>query len=141
MKQNNPVQVYQELNKLDYHKAYVRLEKEYPKKMVKRMQREGLRFLALCATQKKSMSPSKLPDEWWHAMILDTKQYAGPVTKICRKFIHHNPTDAKPKTNKELGKAFWDTIQAYENHFGEPDLELWGLEKKAQQKTKEAKRK
>lgn len=123
--------ILKELKKLDYTIVDKKVAdcdlKEYP---VKKVKEETLRYIALCASTKKTLSPSPIVDEYWHQCILHTKLYFQ-MTKIFGKYLHHDPSDGSKKQNEKNRIAFWNTIQEYENNFGEPNvLGIWGLQKK-----------
>jgi len=127
----NPITIFEELNKLDFEIVHYKLKKAgYSPEMISRMQRECLRYLAVCAANtdpKRMHTPSPDVDEFWHNMILSTKQYRTDVSRICGKYLDHLPNKSveQKKFNDEF--SFWNTIDDYEKFFGEPDMEIWGI--------------
>ncbi len=123
------MQVYRELNELDLSLVDFKMKKiDLKGNSIKKVKREALKFLALCAVNKEPLTPGILPDEYWHQMILDTPRYAQTV-KIFGRFIHHIQNDGSKKSRKNDLRCFWRTIQLYEDTFGEPNLKIWGIEK------------
>ncbi|MFE9569213.1 hypothetical protein ACFYMW_12045 [Streptomyces sp. NPDC006692] len=86
---------------------------------------EALKFLAGAAgaTSGKGLFPSKVVDEGWHALILNTELYADLCSRL-GKVIHH-----VPQVRAEKG---WDrivvkrTLEAIRAAGYEPDTRLWG---------------
>ena len=131
MKKTKVKKVYNALNELDYSIVEYKISqnKNIQKKIIPRMKKEGLRFIALCAVSKKKLAPSYLVDEFWHNSILQTQLYTK-IGKICGKFIHHNANDGSKEARTKDLSAFWNTIDEYESVFGTPDLEIWGIERR-----------
>ncbi|MFI9718476.1 glycine-rich domain-containing protein [Streptomyces sp. NPDC052396] len=50
-----------------------------------------LAFLAASAATDKPLSPSPLVDDFWHAFVLRTKDYADFCQAAFGKFVHHQP--------------------------------------------------
>ncbi len=123
--------VFEKLNKLDYSIIDKKVaECDLKGYSVEKVKKETLRFLALCASTKKTLSPPPVIDEYWHQCIMHTKLYFQ-MAKIFGKYLHHIPSDGSKKQNELNREAFWNTIQTYEDNFGEPDvIGIWGLRKK-----------
>ncbi len=50
------------------------------------------KYLALkMVYPKKTISPTQLIDEFWHAHILDTKAYTTDCQKLFGRYLHHYP--------------------------------------------------
>lgn len=127
----NPIQVYNQLNDMDLHVIEFKLSQADLKGYsVQEVKREGLRFMALMAASKKSLTPSPLVDEVWHQCILDTKTYFK-MSNLFGRYIHHNPASGTKKEMKANAIHFWNTIDLYEKNFGKLNkraLGIWGLE-------------
>jgi hypothetical protein len=124
-----PIQIYNELKQLDWSLVDLKMKKiDLKGNSVAEVKDEALKFLALCAVSEKVLAPGVLPDEYWHQMILDTPSYAKTV-KIFGRFIHHVQNDGSSVARERDRECFWNTIQLYEETFGEPNLKVWGLEK------------
>lgn len=124
---------FDKLNKIDFSIVERKLSLVgHNNKLIKRMKKECLRYLSIISNAPKGIffAPSFLVDEFWHNSILHTKQYADEVSIACGRFLHHHPSDGSKKSRKRDENAFWNTIQAYQETYGEPDLEVWGLDKK-----------
>lgn len=136
MNQDNitPVDVFNHLNRLNYDIVYYKLgQTGHTKEKIMRMQRECLQFIAISATNKikgRKFTPSRLVDEFWHNMIMSTKQYRTEVANICSRYVDHLPNKSKEQNKYNYAVPFWNTIEDYEKYFGELDLEIWGLIKR-----------
>ncbi|MBV9023934.1 MAG: hypothetical protein JO362_09105 [Streptomycetaceae bacterium] len=89
---------------------------------------EGLKFVATAAHfRTEPISPSRVVDEGWHALILHTALYA----ELCGRlggFVHHYPET--PETSRHDGGAIARTVALIEEAGYTPDMELWkGQEK------------
>lgn len=68
---------------------------------------------------------SEKVDSIWHAMILNTRQYAEFCQKFFSQFIHHEP--ASPFFEGVLTTKFEYFVDVYEDHFGTlPDI--WNVD-------------
>ena len=122
--------IFDKLNQLDYSTVEYKLKSEkFSEKEISKMKKECLRFLSLCAEKKIALSPSYMVDMYWHQLILCTKIYEE-VGKICGKFIHHIPNNGNKIQRKKDSEAFWKTIESYEESYGEPNLKIWGIERR-----------
>jgi len=134
MVDKSPLLIFEQLNKIDFSIVYYKLAKAgFDEKKIVRMQRETLRYLALCAANtvpEKKFTPSPLVDEFWHQMILCTHQYRTDVFEACGIFLDHLPNKNKEQKKYNDEFSFWNTIDDYEKFFGEPDLEIWGLSRR-----------
>ena len=84
-------------------------------------EREYKRFLALgCAYMANAVPVSARVDEFWHAHILFTEDYAAMCDAVLGQFMHHRPEapDAAEPTIEELAP--------YIANFGQPDPAWWG---------------
>ena len=84
-------------------------------------EQEYKRFLALkYFYPKETFVPNKLVDEFWHAHILDTKNYQMDCLKVFGSYLHHYPYfgihDELDQQNLE--NAFKRTKELYEIWFG-----------------------
>lgn len=82
---------------------------------------EYKRFLTLkLLYQKKELVPSKLVDKFWHAHILDTAAYRSDCNQLFGFFLDHFPYFGIYGDDDQgnLQRAFAETKQLYEKHFG-----------------------
>lgn len=92
-----------------------------PLEVFKFAEQEYKRFLALkYFYPNETLVPNKLVDEFWHAHILDTKNYQIDCLKVFGTFLHHYPYfgihDDVDQAN--LQKTFSRTKELYELWFG-----------------------
>lgn len=122
--------IYDQLSKLDYAEVdQVFVREKMNVDDIAAMRKETLRCLSLCAVSDKPLGPSTLVDQYWHQLILHTHLYPE-TARVCGKFIHHKPNDRSIEKQEEDAKAFWNTIQAYDHTFGEPNHKVWGIERR-----------
>ncbi|GAA0641716.1 hypothetical protein GCM10009548_02490 [Streptomyces malaysiensis subsp. malaysiensis] len=57
---------------------------------------EAVKYIAAVATAPEPLTPSRVVDEGWHALILHTRIYHRLCSKIGR-FIHHVPQRPDPE--------------------------------------------
>lgn len=79
------------------------------------------RFLALnIRYPDRKLCPNGPVDEFWHAHILDTRQYAGDCDLLFGQMLHHYPYFGMrgPDDHAELERAFADTVDLFIRHFG-----------------------
>lgn len=91
---------------------------------------EYRRFLALARRYPdRTVVPSRLLDQVWHAHILDTQNYALDCNRIFGYFLHHYPYlgmgQSASNDRQALLHAAEETLQLYRCHFGEPPPEVW----------------
>lgn len=88
--------------------------------MIETIQRDYLRFLALCcAYPDEKIVPSRDVDKFWHQHILDTHAYAEDTRRVFGRFLHHNPYfGTAPQTCEDLESAYSMTRSLYRRHFG-----------------------
>lgn len=79
--------------------------------------------MSLHHVTKKALLPSDPVDEFWHAHILHTEQYAAFCERNFGYFVHHRPLD-HAATPDEVGPAV-RTRLLIEEHFPEHDAEIW----------------
>lgn len=72
------------------------------------------------------VSPSHQIDQVWHTHILYTKDYTEMCMKLKGKYIHHNPTSSKEKSERKADPYF-DTLRKYEDYFGSVPEDIWRL--------------
>ncbi|EEY91321.1 hypothetical protein Q8G42_00855 [Acinetobacter lwoffii] len=98
------------------------------KKVCEFAEQEYKRFLALkYFYPKETLVPNKLVDEFWHAHILDTRNYHMDCLKIFGAYLHHYPYfgihDEVDQQN--LKDTFQRTKELYEVWFGPyPDFTI-----------------
>ena len=61
-------------------------------------------FLAACAVTPEPLGPSMIVDEFWHAFIVRTVDYAEFCDRIAGRFIHHIPEDEREHDPRLPGK-------------------------------------
>lgn len=84
---------------------------------------EGLKFLATAARFRTvPISPSRVVDEGWHALILHTALYADLCTRL-GGFVHHFPEPSDPSRHDDEIMA--RTVALIEEAGYSPDMELW----------------
>lgn len=80
------------------------------------------RFLALKRHYpERDIVPNREVDAFWHQHILDTQKYAQDCSAIFGEFLHHYPYFGMkgPDDHANLCRAFDETAELYEMHFGE----------------------
>ncbi|MEU5269038.1 hypothetical protein AB0G77_10895 [Streptomyces hygroscopicus] len=74
---------------------------------------EAAKFVAAVASATEPLAPSRVVDEGWHAMILNTRIYQRLCNKVGR-FVHHVPERPDPenrdpealtKTQRQISSA------------------------------------
>jgi hypothetical protein len=84
---------------------------------------EALAFVTACAAHPGvPISPSRIVDEGWHALILHTALYAR-LSEQLGTFVHHFPERPDPSRHDE--QVMDRTIALLEASGHTPDLELW----------------
>lgn len=85
----------QELEKVDLRRITNRLinKSNFEPSRAEQARVEFLQFISLLYISDGSYSPSNLADEFWHAFILHTHDYAAFCQKFFGRFIHHEPFD------------------------------------------------
>ncbi|MGF1428756.1 hypothetical protein [Kitasatospora sp. LaBMicrA B282] len=90
----------------------------------RRIVREALKFVAACGEHRdRSLAPSRVVDEGWHALILNTRVHA----ELCGRFgglVHHYPQ--RPDPRRCSGAVVQRTLDAIEASGYRPDRKLWG---------------
>lgn len=71
----------------DVRAKFTNLTEEFALRGVGQM----LAFLAASARSTQALSPSPLVDDFWHAFILRTHDYAETCDENFGKFVHHQP--------------------------------------------------
>ncbi|MFI8927460.1 glycine-rich domain-containing protein [Streptomyces sp. NPDC053474] len=83
-----------------------------------------LAFVAASARSDKTLSPSPLVDDFWHAFLLHTKAYQDFCEQTFGRFVHHQPgfLDKSEHGGKALRERTVDviTLAGYEL-----DMEFW----------------
>ncbi len=79
------------------------------------------KYLALrMVYPEKALRPTPLIDEFWHAHILDTKDYTADCQKLFGKYIHHDPYGglSDDVLVRALGEALKEeTRKLFRKHF------------------------
>ena len=115
---NKVLNTYNVLKQINLESIDSRIEGN--KQYIEGLKDETLKFLSI-ASQNNNVAPSKIVDEYWHEMVLNTQLYEA-VSNDIGGFVHHVPTN-KPET-----EAYARTIALYKNIFGEPVKEYWKKE-------------
>ena len=92
--------------------------------LARRILPEYKRYMKLRKISREVLSPSVPVDEFWHAHVLYTEQYAEFCQRNFGKFIHHRPFDHSPVPidGVVIGER---TRQLIEEHFPEHDAGIW----------------
>lgn len=115
----NATKLYTKLSKMDFSKVDQRVERnKLGGNSIGAVRKETLKFLALCATDSEPNAPSKIVDEYWHAMILNTALY-DETAKVLGTKIHHDQHVPRYR------KFFTKTIDKIEAVFGEANEKIW----------------
>lgn len=101
-----------------------RLKSPYGK-YADKLELETRRFLYLSETAPFPVAPSPLVDEFWHAMILDTKVYAIYCQEAFGRLVEHVIDIPTAERGENHAKNYKDTLSYYQKIFGEPDEEIW----------------
>ena len=115
---------------------YIEREKIGPAGKTVELVKELIRFLSLKAvfydTNARLLSPSRVIDEAWHALMLQPVLYVSicdrllPRTVSSPRIIDHNPLGG---TSSDRGKRYFRTLGRYLETFDEqPPAEFWPLE-------------
>ncbi len=133
-KKEKALRVYEALKKMDWHVLDYKLKlADLKGESWEEVKDECFKYLALCSVYKRC-APSSIVDECWHLMILDTKRYEE-LGSVVGNFIHHSPNDGTKKAIGEDLEAFWETLDYYEETFGEiKNLSIWGVQEKSAEK-------
>jgi hypothetical protein len=88
---------------------------------------EYRRFLYLCCTTGREMTPSRDVDEAWHLHLIYTRSYWDELCgKTLRRPLHHNPTSGGTANAVRFREAYAATLAAYERAFDEkPPADIW----------------
>lgn len=85
-----------------------------------RIERGYRQFLTLLATHPGTqLAPTRDIDKFWHAHILNTRQYAADCERIFGEFVHHNPTLGMLGDEDKLDQAAEAMHTLFEREFGE----------------------
>ncbi|MFN8288315.1 MAG: hypothetical protein U0V74_16280 [Chitinophagales bacterium] len=88
---------------------------------------EYKRFVYLCLVSPNGASPSPIIDEVWHKHLTYTHNYWQDFCKnVLRKDLHHHPSKGGGKEKDKHRKWFNQTLELYNQVFGEqPPDEIW----------------
>ena len=92
------------------------------------MEAEYRKFLVLHLLHPEAeIVPCKLVDEIWHRHILDTAAYRVDCEAIFGGFLDHFPYFGMrgDQDAADLRSAYDETLERYEEAFGEPAAEAW----------------
>ena len=111
----------------------MRLAKEqgWTPEFTHRVVEEYRRFLFLCASAPHPCTPSEIVDEAWHLHLVYSRSYWEEMCgQILGKPIHHEPGFGLPGQSEGHRDAFVDTMQSYEEAFGESaPADIWRAKK------------
>lgn len=128
MNKKKVLTVKKKLEKLDFTNIDRKFKEEYPRINTKRIKEEFIRYFSIASIQ--NVAPPKIIDDYWHYYILHTKKYRKECSKVFGEFIEHTPNNGSKKQRTADNEVFWETLQTYVTIFGEPDLHLWGIQKR-----------
>lgn len=77
------------------------------------------RFLAVAASTRDRLMPSREIDDAWHEFILHTREYATFCEEHLGRFVHHEPSVPADEATYERTR---DLLRA---RFGKVDSHLW----------------
>lgn len=100
----------------------------YPDGQIELMESEYRKFLALHLLHPEGdIVPCKLVDEMWHRHILDTAAYRADCDAIFGQFLDHFPYFGMRGEDDAvaLQDAYADTLERYQEVFGEPPEDTW----------------
>lgn len=104
------------------------IEREgFSPEMAERVELEYRRFIELSYLYDGIVIvPScKMVDEFWHAHVLFTKDYAVFCETVGERFLHHNPTLGNEAQALQPHYAV-ETFNRYFEHFGtKPPADIW----------------
>ncbi len=84
------------------------------------LREETIRFLGISGGVPGRFAPSKLVDEYWHELVLNTPLYRNISEKI-GKFVDHIPS------NRAEVESYNRTLETYPKVFGQPSPKYWKL--------------
>jgi hypothetical protein len=92
------------------------------------MESEYRKFLAMQLMHPGAVIvPCQIVDEMWHRHILDTAAYRADCATIFGRFLDHYPYFGMRNEveAQELTDAYADTLDLYQDAFGEPPTGSW----------------
>lgn len=120
----SPHIVSERLERFDFSPVTARLQRKGMAEAPE-LEREFKRFATLWAVERGTpLSPSKPVDEYWHAIVLDTKRYSAFCETVYGRFIHHIPDDPVEGEVRD-NDSYRRTLAAYERNFGKPPEKFW----------------
>ncbi|MFK7957950.1 MAG: hypothetical protein AB8B96_17755 [Lysobacterales bacterium] len=92
-----------------------------------RVIKEYLRFVYLCATGERSLTPSEEVDQAWHLHMVYTQSYWHDLCEdMLGKPLHHNPTTGGRRAAEGFAHAYQETLDQYQAAFGQPPpVDVW----------------
>jgi len=99
----------------------------WSKSLIERVETEYLRFLALAGSGTMTVTPPPMIDEYWHAHILHTRQYASDCDYVFGRFVHHAPLAGADAGSEGVTDSSAQTLSVYRRVFGEPDPYIWDI--------------
>lgn len=85
---------------------------------------EYKKFMYLAAVSDEMVSPSPIVDEVWHGHLVFSRSYAG-FCRILGKRIEHYPSTQRKTEAGKFDSARRHTLELYEKHFGQLNLQVW----------------
>lgn len=97
--------------------------------LVEKMEIEFKRFMFLKIAYRKEKLPISFGvDDFWHAAVLNTRNYKKFCFEFAGEFIHHGPTIDDAENWKLMPDYLCYTIPLYKKHFGHPDPKFWATD-------------
>lgn len=93
----------------------------------KKVLREYLRFVYLCATSKQMLTPSEEVDQAWHLHMVYTRSYWDDLCGEILGFpLHHDPTPGGAGAAEGYAAAYELAKRRYRDAFGHaPPADVW----------------
>jgi len=86
---------------------------------------EYRKYIALVVSNPKDhLAISGAVDPFWHAHIINTRDYLAMCRKLNCGYLHHNPT-ASQRERTELNPLYEKTMEKYEVAFGTAPQKWW----------------
>lgn len=97
----------------------------YPLDQIPVVETEYKRFIALIASHPNTrLVMSSAVDDFWHAHVLHTRDYAAMCNALGMEFIHHDPTCSFGE-RQVLHNEYVETLAVYRGVFGDLNERYW----------------
>ena len=102
-------------------------ENGWSPEFARRVAREYLRFVTLCAVSEQPLTPSDAVDQAWHLHLAYTHSYWEEMCRgILGRPLHHGPTRGGTSEGRKFRNWYTRTLQLYEEVFDEkPPADIW----------------